>query len=315
MGVLTAAGGRGSAEPGEETPTVEAPVEEGQTRADDGTFAPAGEQPPLSRRERARREVEETVRSHLTEYEKRQAAERQQYEQRLREADQRWQQSQENLARMQGALEEMRSRPAPVAAPVQQGPDPDDLRREGRKALANNDIETYERNFAQAARIEARREAEGVFKPQLEAFKAEMEKKVQPGLPAHIQVLLMAHKNVAMAGQSGEAAVVAEKRRLDVYRRDLSEQQRMEMAFGLADKALAAGQQQQRPQGFDQGAAAALSGVTPSRNGAGGGGGGGGDPADVRLTPEQESAYRAGRFKSKAEYLKWQDPHKHGLAK
>jgi hypothetical protein len=321
MGVLAAAGSRGGASESTaaEPQTPEAPTENGQPRADDGTFVSAAElvpEPPLSRREKARREVEETIKTQLAEFEKRTAAERQSWQQSLEQERQERQRLAQEHARLQGALEEMRSRPATPAAPVQQGPDPDDLRRQARKALGENNYEEYERLNGQAYRIEARKEAEAALKPQLDAMKAEMEKRIQPQMPPHIQTLMMAHRNVAMAGPSGIQAVIAEKQRLDVYRRDLPDQQREAMAFDLADKALAAAQQSSRPAGFDQSAAAALSGVTPSRNGSGGGGGGN-EPDGVRLTEAQEAVYQKSRglFKNRAEYLKWQDPHKYGLAK
>jgi len=317
MGVLDAAGARAQQnEPEERTPAEPAEGAGDRPRAEDGTFVPAAElkpEPQLSRREKARLEVAETIKSQLAEYEKRTSSERQAWQQeREQERQERMRLAQET-ARLQGALEEMRSRPAQTAPQQPQGPEPDDLRRQARKALGENNYDDYERLSAQAFRIEARREAEGVFKPQLDALRTDLEKRIQPGLPPHIQQLVLAHRNVAMAGPDGLQAAAAEKNRLDLYRRDLSEPQRVAMAFDLADKALAAQMQGQRPSGYDQSAAAALSGVTPNRNGAGSGGGN--EPDGVRLTPEQEAVYAKGGFANRAEFLKWGDPFKYGLAK
>jgi len=324
MGVLSAAGGRGAepTEPEDQTPAPAGddptPADEGRARAEDGTFVKAADLQPVkpSRRDRARADVEETVKSHLSEYEKRQAAERQAYEQRLSAAEQRWQQSQEALARTQGALEEMRSRPAAAAAPAApQGPDPEELRRQGAKELAAGNFDEWRRLEAQAMRIDARKEAEGIFRPQFEAFKAEMSKQIQPTMPPHIQSLLMRHQNVAMAGQEGIQAVIAEKQRLDVYRRDLTPQQREVMAFAVADKTLAAMTSSNgRPAGFDQSAAVALSSV-PSARGAGGGSGAADDASGVQLSKLQEETWRKAGFSSAAEYVKYGDPHRYGLVR
>lgn len=320
MGVLDAAGGRG-AEPEDQTPAPEpepAPGDQGdaRARAEDGTFVSAEKlkpEAPPSRRSRARDEVENTIKSHLTQYEQRAATERAQYEQRLSAADQRWQQQQENLARMQGALEEMRSRPAQQAAPVVQGPEPDELRRQATQNLAEGKLDEYHRLWAQATRIDAKREAEGIFKPQLDAFKAEMEKRIPPQVDPQIQYLINTHPNVAKNGPRGiQAVMIKENELVHVYGHQPGPATRQK-AFELADKVLGGlSQQNGRPAGFDQSAALALSSA-PSARGAGGGGGGGA-AGGVQLSKEDTENARKAGFNA-ADWVKWGDPHKYGLAK
>ncbi len=159
-----------------------------------------------------------------------------------------------------------------------------------------------------AARIEAKREAEGIFKPQLDAFKAEMEKRIPQQVPFEIQQLMLGHRNVAMAGPRGIAAVQLKDQEL-AFNGAPHGPQRMAKAFELADKMLAATQGNGRPAGYDQSAALALSGASTGGRGAGNGGGNGGG---VQLSgADVENARKAGM--TPAEWVKWSDPQKYGL--
>jgi len=121
MGVL-AARGITSDDPGAPPPEPREP-----TTPDDETEAPAAEakaapiplpkadagKKPGSRRDRAAHEMDERIEARFKDFESKFGQERQTYEQKI-------QQQQQEMARMQGMLEEMRSRPAPQ--PVVQAP-------------------------------------------------------------------------------------------------------------------------------------------------------------------------------------------------
>lgn len=319
MGVLGMAGSGGDSEPvddvdpvgGEATDQQQEPAPE-RERAENGTFVPATALKPQaqgSRRNKTQEQIDAALEAHKTALKAERDAERQQWQNDMATERAERQRLANEHARMQGALEEMRRQPAAQAQ--SQGPDPAELRRKAREALASNNIDEYERLRDQANDIIAERKAD----ERVRAYQQEQQRSQPAQVPAHIQTMIYAHQNVARAGERGIQAVMLKDQELALYGHAPGPQ-RQQKAFELADKMLGGMGQQAtaaaRPAGFSSDAAAALGGVTAAGRSAAGGTGGQGD--GVQLSGIQENVWRRAGFKSAAEYVQWMDPHKHGLA-
>jgi hypothetical protein len=302
MGVLSASGVIGEDGSMPPAPVVEEPAgaaEPAATTEPAAAEAPSDYQPgvkrPGSRRAKADELVEERIKTHLGEFEKRWTTERQTLEQRLS-------QEQQERARLAGALETLQRMPQQPPAPVKDDrPDPTDLRRQAKKALDDKDFESYERLRDEATLIDADRRAEA----RMTKVRTELEGKIPQQIPPVIQHLLSRHQHVAMAGPRGEEAVVLKDRELALYGHQPGPE-RMAKAFELADKMLAPQQQQPARPTYSRDAAAALSAV-PAGRPPGGGGGGGSDPEPLTAL-EKATARSAGM--SEDDYRKWKSPEK-----
>jgi hypothetical protein len=313
MGVLDVAGAREDTAVEETVAPVEettsqytAPERAERARAEDGTFVPAEKLKPETRRTRAKEQISTEVETWRKNFEETVTRERQTWQQE-READRaRLQQQAEAMARMQGALEEMRSRPV-YQAPQQQGPDPKKLFAEAKAALAAGNMDEY--HDRQMAAYEAMAEAKAANA--VKTAQTEWQRTQPPQIRPDVMALLGVHPNVAKVGLDRGLAFVANKEDTLALYGWQKGPQRTAKAFELAEKELAAGQQQGgRPAGFDQGAAAALSGAPSARGGAPTNGGG--NAAGVHLTGERLEAQRRSGM-SPEDYVKWSDPHKYGL--
>lgn len=316
MGALSMRGSTGEEhidQPGDDPPeeTQEAqPAEEtgGQERDDAGRFVPAEKLQPETAASRRERQWAERVQKYTKPLEEKWNTERQTYEQKLAdEARQRAEHAQE-IARLRGMVEAIQQQPRQQQAQQPPGPDPEKLYEEADAALAANDFQKWRKLTREANRIEAERVADAKVK----AAREEWQRSQPPSLPPHIQALMFKHTNVAVAQQRGIQAVMLKEQEL-AFGGMPEGAARTAKAFELAD-AMLAGQQKQPPArpAYSQETASSLAGIPTNRPAAGGSG----SSADgVTLTPAQEAAWKAGGFKSREEYLKWQDPHKFGLIK
>lgn len=302
MGALGAADARSESTAKPPEPNPPAPeLSRAETEHDDDQGGDPFVQPQESRRERARRLQQEAIDASL-------ARERSEWERKLNERDQQWQQRYGDLhgqlQHTRGQLEQFQRQPP---GQQQQGPDPDALDSEAKKLLDSGDFAGYERTTRQAEGIRRQRaieEAVGPLKRQLE------ERGNQQQLDPLTLSLLGRHHNVAMAGDRGAALVrikVQEQNFRGVYGPPA-----LAKAFELAEAEFAAGQQQQQQQHqtarFDQSSAAALSGVSGNGRTSGGGGGEERKP----LTAYENQVRRAmrgndGKEMSEEEYRAWRD--------
>jgi hypothetical protein len=260
--------------------------------------APSDYQAPEKRRQGSRRAaaeaaVDDKIKSHLGEFEKKWTTERQTYEQQLQE------QRQQN-ARLAGQLEAMQRMPAPAPVPVAEGPDPAELRRQAKKALDDKDFDSYERLRDQAAEIAADRKVE----ERVSRVARELRAEIPQQAPPEIQFLMTQHRNVALNGQRGVQAVMLKDQELGLYGTPPGPE-RVAKAFELADRMLAPRQQPGRPQ-FSQDGAAALAAVPTGRPS--GGAGAGGEAGEPLSSLEKETAKAAGM--TEADYKKWKSPDK-----
>jgi len=278
-------------------PAAEVVPEDAPAATPPADEAPSDYQPPARHRQGSRRAaaeaaVDDKIKTHLGEFEKRWSTERQSYEQQLGE------QRQQN-ARLAGQLEAIQRMPAPAPAPVAEGPDPAELRRQAKKALDDKDFDSYERLRDQAAEIVADRKVE----ERVSRVARELEAKIPQQAPPEIQFLMNQHRNVAMNGPRGVQAVMLKDQELGLYGTPPGPE-RVAKAFELADRMLAPRQQPQRPQ-FSQDGAAALAAVPTGRPSGGAGAGGEQEP----LSPlEKETAKAAGM--TETDYKKWKSPDK-----
>lgn len=307
MGVL-GVNGSGNGEQHIDAPEPEeaAPVSEGQPRDDAGQFVPAEKlvpESPASRRDRlwqervaaATKPIEERFTNELKTRDEQLAQERQARSEHSRE-----------LARLQGMIEAMQRQPAQQQTPQAQGPDPDKLFAEADEALTRNDINGYHaKQRAGYVALAAKQAKEAAAE-----VRQEMQRQQASQLPPHIQSLLMQHPNVASAGQKGAREVLRAEE-------DLADEgmaqgyARTQKAFQVANEKLAPKTKPTAPS-YSRESAAALS-VPPT--GRPGPAGGRAEGDGVRLNEAQMVAMKAGGFKDAADYLKWSDPHKHGMVK
>lgn len=304
MGVL-AARGITTDDPGAPAPEPRGPTVEAEPEAPEQQPKPepiplpkadAGRKPG-SRRDRAAAELDERMEARLKDFETKVGQERLTYEQRIQE-------QQREMARLQGVLEEMRARPAPqpiVQAPAPVGPEPDDLRRQARKALAESNMEEWERLNNQANEIVADRRADA----KLKAYREEFEKKIPPQVDPRLQTLIMSHQHVAMAGPQGLNWVQIKDQELGL-RGVAPGPERLQRAFALADKEIEASKKPAPTPAFDQRAASALAGVPTNRPA----GGGGNSSTEEMYTPTaQDKVVIDSYFKgNKTEFMKWKYP-------
>lgn len=303
MGVLSATGAASvAAEPssgGDVGAELEGGAEDtadagGQADAGADTAADGGQPPkPESRRQRAARELAETVSRSL---EEKFAKER--------EADRgRYSQLEQRAAWLQGQLETLQRQPAQTQQ-TQQGPDPDALVAEAKKLLDAGDFNGYERLKDQAYEIRAERKAEAKIKAAMEQMQQRMPQAPDP----FINAMLSRHQNVALAGPRGEQAYAIKLNELRIMTHHpdhLPPTQEMKAkAFELADQFLAGLNKQTARPTFGQDASS-VTAPAASRNGGNGAVGGG---AESQLNDAEKAAMRAGGFKNEAEYNKWRDP-------
>lgn len=310
MGALGLSGKDGSEhidapEPG--APEAPAPESEGRSRDDGGRFVPASKLQPEESAESRRNKVwQERVEAHVKPLKEEWETSRRTYETRLEEAERRDRERAEEIARMRGAIEAMQRMPQQQAQ-QQSGPDPEKLRAEADAALDAGNMSLWRQKDREATRAEIAQATAEVRKL------VEQQQRQQPqGIPFEIQEKLIQHPHVRNAGAKGARAVVRAREDLhdEGYRgADLEARTWAKAEAELAAKAKASAAPA-RPQ-YSQDAAAALS-ARPTNRPAGGGGG---QEDGVTLTPQQEAAWKAGGFKSREEYLKWQDPEKYNLIK
>lgn len=294
MGVLSASGT--ISEDGS-MPAAEVVPDDAPAATPPADEAPSDYQAPDKRRQGSRRAaaeaaVDDKIKSHLGEFEKKWTTERQTYEQQLAE------QRQQN-ARLAGQLEAIQRMPAPAPVAPAPGPDPEELQRQAHKALDEKDFASYERLRDQAAVIIADRKVE----ERVGRVVRELEAKIPQQAPPEIQFLMNQHRNVALNGQRGVQAVMLKDQELGIYGHPPGPD-RVAKAFGLADRMLAPAQQPGRPQ-FSQDGAAALAAVPTSRPSGGAGAGGEQEPLSQL---EKETAKAAGM--TDADYRKWKSPGK-----
>lgn len=273
------------------------------TKPDPKDFVPFEriEKPParqLSRREQA---IEDQISTRMkeaeTRWEQQRAQEREQWQQQVR-------QQAEAIARTQGELEAIRRMPVPQpATPAAQGPDPDDLRRQARKALdVDKDFDAYERLSAQALRVEMQREYDQKLTASLTEFRKNLP---PPPLPPQVQALVNRHEHVAMKGDAGLRLVWLKDQELETLYGG-PPGPRLARAFELVNNALKpAGNGGAARQGYDPSAAAALA-AAPTTRPAGGGGGGGDTEGYTPTQLEKETAKNAGM--PVEEYVRWKFP-------
>lgn len=305
MGALSVSGRASDAD----SPLDDIPAGQDPAPVDDAAPADTGGDAPdllpetaASRRERM---WLERVQAHTKPLEERFQQETARYQQQLEAERQARQAQAEQLARLQGSLEEMRR--GSQQQTQQQGPDPAELRRKSREALAAGNLDEYERLRDQAVDIVIERVADRKAEERVKAAREEWQRTYQPPVPQPLQKLLDSHPTVAQAGQEGFQMVLATAKRLPQTPDVLSK------AFAKVEKFLSGDQSPAtppaRPQ-FSQDSAAALSGIPTNR---GASGAPGGDTGEPKLTQAQEAAFRAGGFKTRKEYLAWSDPHANGL--
>ncbi len=283
--------------------------EGGQARDDGGRFVPAEKLVPESAASRREKQWQERVSAYVKPIEERLTGEVSSYKQQLEQERQARAEQAQALANLRGQIEAMQRQPA-QRQEAQQGPDPDKLFAEADAALQANDYVTHKaKERAAYAAMADRRAADAV-----RVAREEWQRNQAPQMPLHIQQLMMQHPHVAAAQDKGTRMV----RRIAEELEDEGMQPSpalLQKAFQLANEKLKPKAAPARPQ-FGQEGAAALAGIPTQRAGSGGTAA---VTDGVKLTDAQWDAYQAGKkrgeWKSPDEYLKWADPHKHGLVK
>jgi hypothetical protein len=307
MGVL-GVNGSGNGDQHIDPPEAETPAEpaaEGQPRDDAGQFVPAAALVPETQDSRRKRIWQERVAEATKPIEERFTKELSARDEQLAEERRQRSEQAQTLARLQGQIEAMQRQPVAQAPQQAQGPDPTELRRKAREALQGGNIDEYERLRDEAAEIIADRKAEARVK----ALQQEMQRSQATQLPPHIQGLLMQHPTVANAGPKGA-------REVGRAREDLMDEG-MQPGYALDAEAFKRASEKLAPKAkpaapaYSRESASALAGVPTGRPGPAGGRAEG----DVKLNDAQEATWKAAGFKSREEYVKWQDPHKYGLVR
>lgn len=262
--------------------------------ADQGADQQADAPKPESRRQKATRELFESMAKPLREEFARE-----------RETDRRQYQFLEQRAQWLQQQLEAFQRQAPQGRQENQGPDPDELGRQAAAALTKEGgFAEYERLKLQEFTIRAERAADAKVKAAVDQLQRQIPQQQNPV----IGTLLAKHQRVALAGARGEQAVGVKLNELKVMtnhddRLPVSPQM-MAKAFELADQWLEQLDKPAQRATFGQDASA-VSGPSASRSGNGAGSG-----TDVELTAPEKAAMVAGGFKNAEEYIKWRDPSK-----
>lgn len=223
---------------------------------------------------------------------------REQYEQRI-------QQQATDLARMQGHIEALQSRPVQAPAPTQAPaprPDPSALITEAEGLLERNDLRGYHAKLRQANEVIADIKAD----ERVSKLRQEMESRIPQQVPIEIQGLMAQHRHVAMAGQRGIQAVMLKDQELGIYGTRPGPE-RMTKAFQMADEMLEKiNKPAPRPQ-YSSDSAAGLAGV-PAARGAGGSPAPSNEPG-YQPTDADRNVMRAMKWTAD-EFVRWKYPEK-----
>jgi hypothetical protein len=312
MGALSVSGRGSEADQplDDELPGDAAPAEQeaAPEAGEESRTVPASQLLPETAASRRERQWQERVSAHVKPLEERLTAEVQTARQQVEEERRQRQEQATELARMRGMIEAMQ-RQSQQGQQAQPAVDTKRLFADAKQLLGSGDIDGYHAKLMEANEAIADQKAEARAKVMRDEFQ-----RSQPAqVPPHIQQLIYQSPNVAAAGDKGFRAVIRMEQELE----DDGMAQgyaRTQKAFQTVNERLGKAKTPTPPArpSYSQDSAAALSAIPTSRGTASGGG----NEGDVKLTPAQWAAYKADpSFKSPAEYLKWADPHKHGLVK
>ncbi len=305
MGVLGVSGRTGEDHIDPPEPEGEGAAPEEQARDDAGQFVPAERLQPETVESRRARKQRENFEGYVKPMKEEWDNERKTYQQKLDERDQRDREQAQELARLRGAMEMLQRQPQQQQAAQPALPDPDRLQAEADAALEKNDLRTYHAKTREVARAEAAI----IMANERKQFQQEMERRIPPQVPQHIQGLIMQHPAIAAAGDKGMRAVIRADQELEDEGVPAG-YERQKQAFARAAEKFGVKKPPARP-AYSTDSREALAAIPTGRPSATAQG----DAPGVRLTAAQEAARRAGGFKDAEEYLKWNDPHKYGLVK
>jgi hypothetical protein len=203
----------------------------------------------------------------------------------------------QQLAQMRGFMEAQAMQPRYTApAPQQQGPDPDDLVKQAKKALTDhNDFDTYQRLTLEAAEVRAMRRMAPVVQ--------ELQQRASQGgnsMPPELGAMFAAYPDVAMHPRNVD---FLQAKNLELHARGVPPgPERLRMVFAEVDAGIKGGKKG-APAQYSQASGAVLSGIPTSRGVLSGGSDG---PGITLTATEAEVAARLERqgVMTKAQYAK-----------